>query len=142
MEIEEHVNQNKQISKENGSYMDKMKKIYDSIIKDPILKKHINLDRDERIKYIQNFPFDNLPHNETFYFNNICMFNELACVYGYVNVNDYIKAIDFEGNYKVNEKTTISQRCLLPENLFYQKFENNNIIFPLNRKELKKYWLK
>ena len=67
---------------------------------------------------------------------------ELVCVYGYININDNIKVIDFEGNYKVNERTTVSQRCLLPENLFYQKFEYNNIIFPLNKKELKKYWLK
>ena len=71
MEIEEPINQINQYLKENESYMDKMKKIYNSIVKDQILKKHINLDRDERIKFIQNFPFDNLPHNETFYFNNI-----------------------------------------------------------------------
>ena len=142
MEIEEPINQINQYLKENESYMDKMKKIYNSIVKDQILKKYINLDRDERVKFIQNFPFDNLPHNETFYFNNICMFNELVCVYGYINVNDNIKVIDFEGNYKVNERTTVSQRCLLPENLFYQKFDYNNIIFPLNKKELKKYWLK
>ena len=142
MEIEEPINQINQYLKENESYMDKMKKIYNSIVKDDNLKKHINLDREERIKFIQNFPFDNLPHNESFYFNNICMFNELVCVYGYININDNIKVIDFEGNYKVNERTTVSQRCLLPENLFYQKFDYNNIIFPLNKKELKKYWLK
>ena len=142
MEIEEPINQINQYLKEDESYMDKMKKIYNSIVKDQILKKYINLDRDERVKFIQNFPFDNLPHNETFYFNNICLFNELVCVYGYINVNDNIKVIDFEGNYKVNERTTVSQRCLLPENLFYQKFDYNNIIFPLNKKELKKYWLK
>ena len=142
MEIEEPINQINQYLKENESYMDKMKKIYNSIVKDQILKKYINLDRDERVKFIQNFPFDNLPHNETFYFNNICLFNELVCVYGYININDNIKVIDFEGNYKVNERTTVSQRCLLPENLFYQKFDYNNIIFSLNKKELKKYWLK
>ena len=142
MDIEEPIIQNNNLQKKDENYMDKMKKVYDSIITDPILKKHINLDRDERIKFVQNFPYDNLPHTQSFYFNNICMFNDLTCVNGYINVNDSIKAIDFFGNFKLNEKRNLSQRCLLPENLFYQKFDYRNKVNPLKDTELKKYWLK
>ena len=71
MDIEEPIIQNNNLQKKDENYMDKMKKVYDSIITDPILKKHINLDRDERIKFVQNFPYDNLPHTQSFYFNNI-----------------------------------------------------------------------
>ena len=128
----ENVNQ-----KENEKYKDKMKKIYDSIIKDPIFKNHINLNRDNRIKFIQNFPYDNLPHNETFVFNNLCMFNDLSCVNGYFNINDNLKIIDFNSNFKLNEKINLSQRCLLPENLFDSKYDYKNIIPPLDKKSIK-----
>ena len=128
----ENVNQ-----KENEKCKDKMKKIYDSIIKDPIFKNHINLNRDNRIKFIQNFPYDNLPHNETFVFNNLCMFNDLSCVNGYFNINDNLKIIDFNSNFKLNEKINLSQRCLLPENLFHSKYDYKNIIPPLDKKSIK-----
>ena len=128
----ENVNQ-----KENEKYKDKMKKIYDSIIKDPIFKNHINLNRDNRIKFIQNFPYDNLPHNETFVFNNLCVFNDLSCVNGYFNINDNLKIIDFNSNFKLNEKINLSQRCLLPENLFHSKYDYKNIIPPLDKKSIK-----
>ena len=68
--------------------MDKMKEIYNSIMGDENLKKHINAYRNDRIKFIQQFPYDNLPHNEAFVFNNICMFNDISCVYGYVSVKN------------------------------------------------------
>ena len=93
---------------------DEMKKIYESIKSNPNLKKHINFDRTERIKYIQNYPYDNIPNNDTFLFNNICMFNDLSCVNGYFLINDNLKIIDFNGNFKINEKVNISQRCILP----------------------------
>ena len=128
----ENVNQ-----KENEKCKDKMKKIYDSIIKDPIFKNHINLNRDNRIKFIQNFPYDNLPHNETFVFNNLCMFNDLSCVNGYFNINDNLKIIDFNSNFKLNEKINLSQRCLLPENLFHSKYDYKNIIPPFDKKSIK-----
>ena len=142
MEIEEPNNPNNLLPKEKERNMDKMKKIYDSIINDSILKKHINLDRDKRIKFIQEYPYNNLPHNETFYFNNLCMFNELCSVNGYININDGLKVIDFRGNYKLNNQINLSQRCLLPENLFHQKYDYKNIIFPLDKNEVSKYLLK
>ena len=134
-----NINKNKEKSVERN--MDKMKKIYESIINDVNLKKHINLNRDDRIKFIQNYPYDNLPHNETFVFSNICMFNDLSCVNGYININDNLKVIDFNGNYKLNEKINLSQRCLLPENLFYQKYDYQNPISLLDKKLLNEYLL-
>ena len=134
-----NINKNKEKSVERN--MDKMKKIYESIINDVNLKKHINLNRDDRIKFIQNYPYDNLPHNETFVFSNICMFNDLSCVNGYININDNLKVIDFNGNYKLNEKINLSQRCLLPENLFYQKYDYQNPISLLDKKMLNEYLL-
>ena len=122
--------------------MHKMKRIYESIKIDNKIKKHINMNRDDRIKFIQNYPYDNLPHNETFVFNNICMFNDLSCVNGYVTINDNLKVIDFNGNYKLNEKINLSQRCLLPENLFYQKYNYKNPITPLDKNLLDDYLLK
>ncbi len=126
----------------NELNMDKMKRIYESIKKDNKIKNHININRDDRIKFIQNYPYDNLPHNETFVFNNICMFNDLSCVNGYVTINDNLKVIDFNGNYKLNEKINLSQRCLLPENLFYQKYNYKNPITPLDKNLLDDYLLK
>ena len=126
----------------NELNMDKMKRIYESIKKDNKIKNHININRDDRIKFIQNYPYDNLPHNETFVFNNICMFNDLSCVNGYVTINDNLKVIDFNGNYKLNEKINLSQRCLLPENLFYQKYNYKNPITPLHKNLLDDYLLK
>ena len=134
-----NINKNKEKSVERN--MDKMKKIYESIINDVNLKKHINLNRDDRIKFIQNYPYDYLPHNETFVFSNICMFNDLSCVNGYININDNLKVIDFNGNYKLNEKINLSQRCLLPENLFYQKYDYQNPISLLDKKMLNEYLL-
>ena len=122
--------------------MDKMKEVYESIMKDDNLKKNINRNRNDRIKFIQQFPYDNLPHNETFVFNNICMFNGISCVYGYVNVNDNVKMIDFDGSYKLSGNIHLSQRCLLPENLFYQKFDFKSPISPLDEKSLSDYLLK
>ena len=152
MEIEESNNHNSQLSKEKKQEkeegkekernMDKMKKIYNSIINDSNLKKHINFNRDKRIKFIQEYPYNNLPHNETFVFNNLCMFNDLCSVNGYITINDNLKAIDFNGNFKKNEKINFSQRCLLPEKLFYQKYDYKNIIFPLDKNTLSKYLLK
>ena len=126
----------------NELNMDKMKRIYESIKIDNKINKHINKNRDDRIKFIQNYPYDNLPHNETFVFNNICMFNDLSCVNGYVTINDNLKVIDFNGNYKLNEKINLSQRCLLPENLFYQKYNYKNPITPLDKNLLDDYLLK
>ena len=125
--------------KENEKYMDKMKKIYDSIMKDPNIKNHINTNRDDRIRFIKTFPYDNLPHNDIFVFNNICMFNDLSSVNGYININDNLKVIDFNGNYKLNEQINLSQRCLLPENIFYSKYDYNNIIKPLDKKLLNEH---
>ena len=136
------INNNNNNESSDERNMTKMKKIYESIIKDNRLKNHINMNRDDRIKFIQNYPYDNLPHNETFVFNNICMFNDLSCVNGYVNINDNLKVIDFNGNYKLNEKINLSQRCLLPENLFYQKYNYQNPINPLDKKLLDDYLLK
>ena len=133
-------NNNNESSDERN--MTKMKKIYESIMEDKRLEKHINKNRDDKINFIQNYPYDNLPHNETFVFNNICMFNDLSCVNGYVNINDNLKVIDFNGNYKLNEKINLSQRCLLPENLFYQKYNYQNPINPLDKKLLDDYLLK
>ena len=137
-------NQNDIKEKENKieKNMDKMKKIYDSIIKDKKFEKHINLDRNNRIKFVQNYPYDNLPHNDNFVFNNLCMFNDLSCVNGYFYINDNIKIIDFNGNYKLNEKINLYQRCLLPENLFYQKYNYKSPIPPLDKKSLDEYLFK
>ena len=121
---------------------DKMRKIYDSIKSNDNLKKHIIMDRSERIKFIQNYPYDNLPHSNTFLFNNICMFSDLSCVNGYFMVNDNIKMIDFNGNFKVNEKINISQRCVLPQAIFQQKYDYKNDIPPLKKGELEQYLLK
>ena len=133
---------NKKKEKVGQRNMDKMKEIYNSIIGDENLKKHINTQRNDRIKFIQQFPYDNLPHNETFVFNNLCMFNDISCVYGYVNVNDNVKMIDFDGSYKLTGNIHLSQRCLLPENLFYQKFDFKSPIKPLDEKTLSDYVLK
>ena len=120
----------------------KMKKIYDSIKSNNNLMKHICKDRNERIKYIQNYPYDNLPNSNTFLFNNICMFSDLSCVNGYFKVNENVRMIDFNGNFKVNEKINISQRCVLPEALFQQKYEYKNDIPPLKKEELDQYLIK
>ena len=120
----------------------KMKKIYDSIKSNNNLMKHICKDRNERIKYIQNYPYDNLPNSNTFLFNNICMFSDLSCVNGYFKVNENVRMIDFNGNFKVNEKINISQRCILPEALFQQKYEYKNDIPPLKKEELAQYLIK
>ena len=133
---------NKKKEKVGQRNMDKMKEIYNSIMGDDNLKKHINTQRNDRIKFIQQFPYDNLPHNETFVFNNICMFNDISCVYGYVNANDNVKMIDFDGSYKLTGNIHLSQRCLLPENLFYQKFDFKSPIKPLDEKSLSDYILK
>jgi hypothetical protein len=121
---------------------DKMRKIYNSIKSNDNLKKHIIMDRSERIKFIQNYPYDNLPHSNTFLFNNICMFSDLSCVNGYFKGNDNIKMIDFNGNFKVNEKINISQRCVLPQAIFQQKYDYKNDIPPLKKEELEQYLLK
>ena len=142
MEIEEPQNQNSCLPNDKEKYADKMKKLYDSILKDPNLKDNIILNRDERIKFIHDFPYDNLPHNETFLFNNICMFSNLSQINGIIKINDEMKAIDFNGNYKYNEKINMSQRCLLPENLFYQKYDFKNLITPLDEKVLNDYLVK
>ena len=70
------------IEDEKDTYKNKMKKIYESINSNPNFKKHINFDRTEWIKYIQNYPYDNIPFNGNILFNNICMFNDLSCVNG------------------------------------------------------------
>jgi len=119
-----------------------MRKIYDSIKSNDNLQKHICKDRNERIKYIQNYPYDNLPNSNTFLFNNICMFSDLSCVNGYFMVNENVRIIDFNGNFKVNEKINISQRCVLPEALFQQKYDYNNDIPPLKKEELAQYLIK
>ena len=121
---------------------DEMKKIYESIKSNPNLKKHINFDRTERIKYIQNYPYDNIPNNDTFLFNNICMFNDLSCVNGYFLINDNLKIIDFNGNFKINEKVNISQRCILPNNIFNQKYDYKNDIPPIKKEVLNEYFIK
>ena len=120
----------------------KMRKIYDSIKSNNNLMKHICKDRNERIKYIQNYPYDNLPNSNTFLFNNICMFSDLSYVNGYFKVNENVRMIDFNGNFKVNEKINISQRCVLPEALFQQKYEYKNDIPPLKKEELDQYLIK
>ena len=142
MEIEEPQNQNNQLLAGKEKYADKMKKIYESIINDPNLKSHICSNRDERIRFIHDYPYDNLPHNETFLFNNICMFSNLSQINGYIITKDEMNAIDFNGNYKYNEKVNMSQRCLLPENLFYSKYDFQNFIIPLDEKSLNDYLLK
>ena len=121
---------------------DEMKKIYESIKSNPNLKKHINFDRTERIKYIQNYPYDNIPNNDTFLFNNICMFNDLSCVNGYFLINDNLKIIDFNGNFKINEKVNISQRCILPNTIFNQKYDYKNDIPPIKKEVLNEYLIK
>ena len=121
---------------------DEMKRIYESIKFNPNLKKHINFDRTERIKYIQNYPYDNIPNNDTFLFNNICMFNDLSCVNGYFLINDNLKIIDFNGNFKINEKVNISQRCILPNNIFNQKYDYKNDIPPIKKEVLNEYLIK
>ena len=151
MEIEESNNHNSQLSKEKKQEkeegkekernMDKMKKIYNSVINDSNLKKHINFNRDKRIKFIQEYPYNNFPHNETYVFSNLCMFSDLCSVNGYITINDNLKAIDFNGNFKKNEKMNFSQRCLLPEKLFYQKYDYKNIIFPLDQNSINEYLL-
>jgi hypothetical protein len=130
------------IEEENTQSKEKMKKIYDSIKSNPKLKKHLNTNRTERIKFLQNYPYDNIPYNDAFLFNNICMFNDLSCVNGYLKVDDGIKIIDFNGNFKINEKINLSQRCLLPEKLFSQKYDYQNSIPPLKREVLKEYLIK
>ena len=52
---------------------DKMEKIYKSIKSKKNLEKYINFDRTKRIKFLQNYPYDNIPNNDTFLFNNICI---------------------------------------------------------------------
>ena len=126
------VNHNESI-KENERNMDKMKKVYESILNDQKLKNHININRDDRIKFIRDYPYDNLPHNDKFQFNNICMFNDLSSANGYIIIDDNLKIIDFNGNYKLTENINISQRCLLPENLFYQKYDYRIPINPLDK---------
>ena len=121
---------------------DEMKKIYESIKSNTNLKKHINFDRTERIKYIQNYPYDNIPNNDTFLFNNNCMFNDLSCVNGYFLINDNLKIIDFNGNFKINEKVNISQRCILPNNIFNQKYDYKNDIPPIKKEVLNEYLIK
>ena len=61
------------IEEESTKSKEKMKKIYDSIKSNPKLKKHLNINRTERIKFLQNYPYDNIPYNDAFLFNNICM---------------------------------------------------------------------
>ena len=119
-----------------------MKKIYESIKANPNLKKHINFDRTNRIKFIQNYPYDNIPFNDTFLFNNICMFNDLSCVNGFFYINEHVKMIDFNGNFKIDEKINISQRCVLPESIFIQKYDYKNYIPPLKKEELNEYLIK
>ena len=119
-----------------------MKRIYESIKFNPNLKNHINFDRTNRIKHIQNYPYDNIPNNDTFLFNNICMFNDLSCVNGYFLINDNIKIIDFNGNFKINEKINLSQRCILPYSIFQQKYEYKNEIPPVKKEELNEYLIK
>ncbi len=121
---------------------DKMKKIYESIKANPNLKKHINFDRTNRIKFIQNYPYDNIPFNDTFLFNNICMFNDLSCVNGFFYINEHVKMIDFNGNFKIDEKINISKRCVLPESIFIQKYDYKNYIPPLKKEELNEYLIK
>ena len=118
---------------------DKMKSVYESIKSNPVLKKHLTFDRTKRIKYIQNYPYDNIPYSNAFLFNNICMFNDLSCVNGLFEVDDGIKIIDFNGNFKINDKINISQRCALPECIFRQKYEYKNYIPPLKKEELNEY---
>ena len=130
------------IEEENTKTKEKMQKIYDSIKSNPKLKKHLNINRIERIKFLQNYPYDNIPYNDAFLFNNICMFNDLSCVNGYFKVDDGIKIIDFNGNFKINEKVNLSQRCLLPEKLFSQKYDYQNSIPSLKSEVLNEYLIK
>ena len=129
------------IEEENDTHKNKMKKIYESIKSDPIFKKHINFDRTDRIKYVQNYPYDNIPFNGSFLFNNICMFNDLSSVNGCFTVNK-IKMVDFNGNYKIYDNINLSQRCVLPYSLFMNKYNYNNDIRPLKKDEIKQYLIK
>ena len=121
---------------------DKMEKIYKSIKSKKYLEKHINFDRTKRIKFLQNYPYDNIPFCDKFVFNNICMFNDLSCVNGYFYMNDKVKMIDFNANFKINDNINISQKCILPESLFMQKFEYKNFIPPLKKEVLNEYLFK
>ena len=129
------------IEGEKDTYKNKMKKIYESINSNPNFKKHINFDRTERIKYIQNYPYDNIPFNGNILFNNICMFNDLSCVNGCFLANK-IKMVDFNGNYKINDNINITQRCVLPLCIFMSKYNYNNDISPLKKEELNEYLIK
>ena len=128
--------------KNNAICKDKMKQIYESIKSNPKLKKHINFERTDRIKFIQNYPYDNIPYSNVFLFNNICMFNDLSCVNGYFFINDNVKVIDFNGNFKINDKINISQKCVLPECIFGQKYDYKNDIPPIKKEELNEYLIK
>ena len=123
--------------KNNAICKDKMKQIYESIKSNPKLKKHINFERTDRIKFIQNYPYDNIPYSNVFLFNNICMFNDLSCVNGYFFINDNVKVIDFNGNFKINDKINISQKSVLPECIFGQKYDYKNDIPPIKKEELR-----
>ena len=137
------IEENEPKEESEAKNKDKMKKIYESIIGNKnLIQKYINNDRIERIKFIQNYPYDNIPYNDSFLFNNICMFNDLSCVNGYFYIKDKIKIIDFNASFKINEKINISQRCLLPESLFYQKYDYQNTIPPLKNELLNEYLLK
>ena len=129
------------IEGEKDTYKNKMKKIYESINSNPNFKKHINFDRTDRIKYIQNYPYDNIPFNGNILFNNICMFNDLSCVNGCFLANK-IKMVDFNGNYKINDNINITQRCVLPLSIFMSKYNYNNDIPPLKKEELNEYLIK
>ena len=136
MIIEQEKENNKELCK------DQMKRIYESIKANSKLKNHINFDRTKRIQYIQNYPYNNIPFNDNFLFNNICTFNDLSCVNGYFYVNDRVKIIDFNGNFKIKEKINISQRCVLPERIFLEKYGYKNYIPPLKKEILNEYMKK
>ena len=143
MDIDNRDKQNQlPVNNNNDSYRAQMKKIYDSIKSNQTLKNHINFKRDDRIHFIQTYPYDNLPNNETFVFNNLCMFNDLSNVNGYIIINDNIKVIDFTGSFKLDDNTNVYQRCLLPEDLFYQKYNYVNKINALDKKLIDKFLLK
>lgn len=112
-----------------------MRKIYESIINDKKLEKHLNFDINDRKKFLMNFPYENPTYNEDYVYNNILMFYGLSEVRGYFYTNDKVKVIDFDGNY-FRGKINSVQNCLLPENIFLKKYNYKSVIPPLKINEL------
>ena len=116
-----------------------MKNIYDSIKDEKIFEKHINSNKNQIYNFLKNYPYENPPNNNSFVFNNLCMFNDLSSVNGYFYTSNGIKIIDFTANYKLNDGINLTQRCLLPERLFHLKYSYKNPIKPLPREKIKPY---